>query len=287
MRIPRQTLKQVPIGLAPDASFQCFERVEPEFPIAWHYHPEVELTLIVSGSGLRLVGDNLSAYEPGDLVLLGPGLPQTWMSEKPGDDGLCRAVVVQFAMESPLGTLIQTAPEFAPVRRMIERCRRGLHFPANPGTRKIIDQFRALPGQSAPARFGGLCAILGALAERPSSVISSERSKDLTAPDSAVLDRVLRYAQAGGREITLAQAARMAAMTRPAFCRWFKRAMGRTFTEHVNDWRLSRAARMLIEDSLPVAEVGLRAGYSNLSYFHRLFRKRYGVTALGYRKKHG
>lgn len=69
----------------------------PEFEPYWHFHPEFELTFIISGSGKRIVGDSVEPFQKGDLVLLGSDLPHTWNS---GNNNIksesCKAVVFQF-----------------------------------------------------------------------------------------------------------------------------------------------------------------------------------------------
>src|SRR5205807_1425244 len=76
-------------------AFICYETHVPSFQFVWHYHPEYELTYIVKGKGKRLVGDSYENFEEGDLVLLGPMMPHTWVSEKVRSQH-CVAIVIQF-----------------------------------------------------------------------------------------------------------------------------------------------------------------------------------------------
>ena len=62
-------------------SFSVREDIFPYLYNHWHYHPEVELTLIRKGTGIRLVGDSVEQFEDNDLVLLGAGLPHYWRSD--------------------------------------------------------------------------------------------------------------------------------------------------------------------------------------------------------------
>lgn len=41
----------------------------------WHFHPEYEIVFISNGRGKRQVGNHLSFFEDGDLLVLGPYLP--------------------------------------------------------------------------------------------------------------------------------------------------------------------------------------------------------------------
>lgn len=68
--------------------------------------------------------------------------------------------------------------------------------------------------------------------------------------------------------------------------RMVKRLTGKTYTELLQTKRLNQAAYLLASTKLTVAEVGLAVGYDNMSYFHRIFQKRYQITPKEYREAH-
>ncbi|MDO4268595.1 MAG: AraC family transcriptional regulator [Eubacteriales bacterium] len=61
------------------------------------------------------------------------------------------------------------------------------------------------------------------------------------------------------------------------------RLSGHTYTELVQKKRLEQACFLLRSTTLSVTDISLAVGYDNFSYFHRIFRKEYGVTPRGYR----
>ncbi|MTW09948.1 helix-turn-helix domain-containing protein [Pseudoduganella eburnea] len=63
-----------------------------------------------------------------------------------------------------------------------------------------------------------------------------------------------------------------------------KTELGMTFTSYLNKLRLTEAARLLAENSAAaVAEVAYSVGYSNVSYFNKLFKEEYGCTPKSFR----
>lgn len=67
--------------------------------------------------------------------------------------------------------------------------------------------------------------------------------------------------------------------------REIKKRTGKTYTELVQEKRLNRAAYLLAKTNLSVLDIGLAVGYENLSYFHRIFKEKFGVTPRKYRVK--
>src|SRR6187431_2677636 len=140
----------------------------PRFAVPWHFHPEIELTLILEGSGDRCVGDHLEPFGPGDLVLIGPNLPHYWHSQ-PGAGapakgrGRARAIVVQLR-EGSLGKRFFDLPETAAWRRLLEHARQGLAFDATAAA-AVSRQMQRLLKLTDTQRLLGLLGILEALAE--------------------------------------------------------------------------------------------------------------------------
>src|SRR5438874_2683504 len=85
------------ISPMPESSFACQRFTPPSFVFGWHFHPEIELTLIVRGEGKRFIGDDIANFRRGDLCLLGANLPHTWLSDDQHSTGeSCESVVIQF-----------------------------------------------------------------------------------------------------------------------------------------------------------------------------------------------
>jgi mannose-6-phosphate isomerase-like protein (cupin superfamily) len=68
--------QKVPVKL--ESSFSVRHDVRPNFGGIWHYHPELELHYIIRGEGVRFIGDNISNFSHGEIVLVGENLPHTW-----------------------------------------------------------------------------------------------------------------------------------------------------------------------------------------------------------------
>ncbi len=98
------------------------------------------------------------------------------------------------------------------------------------------------------------------------------------------LRRVLSFiAENHERDLSLEDLAGEAAMSTFHFAREFKRATGTTPHQHLIKFRVERAKALLAESHLPLAEVGLRTGFSHQSHFSRLFRRFTGTTPQSYR----
>ena len=65
--------------------------------------------------------------------------------------------------------------------------------------------------------------------------------------------------------------------------REIKKITGRNYTDLVQEKRLNQAIYLLENTNMSVMEIGMSVGYENVSYFHRIFQRRFGVTPRRYR----
>lgn len=90
---------------------------------------------------------------------------------------------------------------------------------------------------------------------------------------------VIKYVELHYAEpISVETAAKQASLSMSHFMKCFKETFHCSFVDYLKDYRLTMAARMMVHSEGNVLDVATRAGFNNLSYFTRCFKKKYGVT---------
>lgn len=87
--------------------------------------------------------------------------------------------------------------------------------------------------------------------------------------------------------LTLSLLARQACLSVPHFSAEFKRHFGISPIESLIQLRMRHATYLLRDHNLRVGDVADRTGYPDHYYFSRLFKKRFGVSPLAYRRTVG
>lgn len=80
------------------------------------------------------------------------------------------------------------------------------------------------------------------------------------------------------------QMASMLGLSRSLYYEKIKNLLGVTPNEYLKNCRMKEAARLLIEDELPVSEAALRVGFSDPKYFRDCFKKRFGKSPSDYQR---
>lgn len=263
--------------VASQSSFMAFQRNDPEFPFYWHYHPEYELTLILDSHGQRLVGDGISDYGPGDLVLIGPNVPHSWRSGpvRSNKTEIHRAVVVQFR-EDFIGQRFFELKEMEAVARLLRNASNGLAFGHTEAGAEVASYLAKLPSVSPAQRLVLLLTALVDLSIEPNPQgLSSLRIRPICRPsDQQRIDAICVYLNEHFEdEIEFADLSKRFHMEQASLCRFFKRATGRTMTAYLNELRVGAAAQLLLDTDESVLEIAFRVGFGNYSNFNRQFKR--------------
>jgi AraC-like DNA-binding protein len=276
---PTPLLEYIPLSGPASVAVREFRR--PCFRYPWHQHPEIELTWILRGSGLRYVGDSVEPFQKGDFCLLAGGLPHTWLSPE-GEAGPVRSLVVQFDL-ARWGSALLGLPEFAKITDLFERALRGLWFDS-----VVANQtWEIMSRRTSPlGRFAALLEILEQLAEHPEArplAFTPWACHRRMYSDPRIHTLLAFLSSNSGGTVTQREVARLVRLTPAAFSRFFRRAMGKTFSAYVTDLRLSDACRRLLDSDHGISQIAFDVGFDNLSTFNRSFRKARGMSPRSFR----
>jgi hypothetical protein len=205
------------IRLPPGRSLSGFERCDQPWHYHLHRHPEWECTLILDGCGTRIVGECAVPYGPGDLVLLGGGLPHTWVSRSAGP---LRALVFQI---HPLRLLpfLEACPEFTSLRPLLDGLERGWQWA---GGLTFARRFEALVSRPGPRQLVAVLDLLCDLAESEAAPILAAPWRSSPANDRQ-LDRFMTWLKAHAAEpFGLADAASALSMSPGGLSRLLRRS---------------------------------------------------------------
>jgi AraC-like DNA-binding protein len=281
MRITRESVHH------PDESLRCMHLELPEFRGELHRHGHLELTWIERGQGLRWVGDSVEPFFDGDMVLVGGETAHLWASRGwQGPQG-CAATVLQFPPDWVRRTGL---PELAAVSPLFVQAAAGLEVQGR--TRADVQQLLLrLPGASALRRIAVFIDVLAALTAGTADLRALSGQRPTIDPPvidaqgaGRRIDRVLNWIESElPSELRVEQAAAVAHVSPAAFARFFRREVGKGFTEYVNDARCSWAALRLAQGTEPIAQVAHACGFPTLSNFGEQFRRRFGVAPRNFR----
>jgi AraC-like DNA-binding protein len=263
--------------------FRAFRLVTPYFEFNWHYHPEYEITLIEQGKGKRLVGDSYDDFEAGDLVMVGKELPHTWASDKLVNENSC-AVVIQFD-EAILQSLLKLT-EFEGVKKLLYTARQGLFF-SQKNIPEIIGSIKNLPDKNGVEKISLLLQILNGLGNQKPVLLASAYFQPVKGSiNENRITKVFQYIQENStRNINLENVAALIHLSKSAFCKFFKRTTGKTFSDYVNEIRIGNACHLLAETDKTIADICYCCGFESPTYFNRIFLKKKGVRPRDFRNK--
>jgi YesN/AraC family two-component response regulator len=279
-------LQKVPVST--DASFAVQQFRSAYFDTPWHFHPELELVLVVQGTGNRFVGDHISNFNPGDLVLLGPNLPHWYRNDavyyEQSSAMEAQSIVVQFTHDF-LGHHFFHLPETAAIRKLLDKAVMGVEIYGS--TReKVTAMMYAMQETQHMERLLQLLSMLHTIAgSEEYHLLSNQGATGTNIRDSERINRIYEYVMQHFTEpIYLKEVAAIVNMCPSTFCRYFRKRTRKNFTFFLNEIRIGHACKMLIEEDLSITEICFMSGYNNVAFFNRQFKAIKKKTPLEFKQ---
>ena len=259
--------------------------------VTTHWHEEAELTLITEGEGLYQI--DLVDYEvkKGDILFVPPLLLHSVSVAQPqNEEMISETYVFHLNFLGGNSTDICSTRYFVPImnHELILPCLITPKHPAYVSIQKIFRQIASLYHEEVPgyelALKGLFLQVIFLLLQYSTKQVKNVLPEEGTPADKLknVLDYIeIHYAQT----ISVEELAKICCFSEYHFMRFFKKHMNMTCVEYVNNVRLEKAVELFEQGNTSILEVSLSVGFHNLSYFHRAFKNKYGMTPRSFIKE--
>lgn len=260
------------------------QRVEPDLEAKLHRHDAWELYYVVYGHGSRMAGDTLQPFTAGDVALIPPSMLHRWeyAADNVDQDGCVRYLMVAFKHSF----VKQCTEVFPELRNRLS----GLVFPTDAlnfgaeSSRTIRHLLSEMNGMDELGRLSTMLRLL--------PVVFTSSDHTFAGKPMRIERNVRRMQQICAyvmkhyvHSISLDDIAMEVGMNRSAFCSYFKKCKGMTFSQFVVQYRLNTACELLRHSQKSVSEICCLVGFNDLPHFIRVFRKNIGTSPAQYRKQ--
>jgi len=254
----------------------------------WHFHDEYELVFIHKSSGIRYVGDNITPFKPGDLVLLGSRLPHIWLNDseynEDGGDKIAATTVIHFQKRFVHNGFMEL-PSMEQIKNLFLKSQRGICFPLFKNIEPVLQELQSAENAQ---RVILILKLLLDLAEYSNKEYLASESY-IKIQNTHKHDRLIlvhEYIAKNFRnKISLNELADIAHMTPQAFCNFFKKKTAKTIFTYINDLKIGYSCRLLMSTDLNIAQIANESGFNSTTFFNRKFKDRMEFTPKEYRKQ--
>ncbi len=254
-----------------------------------HYHPEIQISLVVSGTGVVSVANAVDHFKAKDVYILGPNVPHVFKFDAVNANGEdaeeARLISIFFRWDS-FGVRFFELPEMSSVKEFLQGTSRGIKlFPDL--AEKVATIMMQANEASGATKFVHLLSTLDQIsASKKHRVLASEAYGQPNVVEYYhPIDKIFDYISKNfDKPISLEEVAGLVNLSKYAFCRYFKRKTNKSFVAYLNEFRTGIACKYLLTDSYSIAQIGFLSGFNNLSNFNRQFKKVMNCTPSRYRE---
>lgn len=264
--------------------FYINQHVSPQAEAKLHKHDAWELIYVIHGCGNRMAGDTLLPFTAGDVVLIPPSMLHHWdySAESTDKAGNINYQMVAFSHDF-VKRCIDTFPELRNELDCMEFPTDALKFGAK-SSKTIKSVFSKMDNLDEIGRLTEMFKLLPIIFNTSDHIIAG-RPMNIEKDVRRML-KISAYVMAHYKHsISLDDIAAEVGMNRSAFCTYFRRSKGITFSQFVVQYRLKTACKLLIDTCKHVSEICYLVGFNDLPHFVRVFTNTYNVSPTKYRKQ--
>lgn len=253
-----------------------------DFPaVPLHWHAELEIIVIKKGRGTVSADLEKRSVTSGDIVLIRPG-----QLHSIGQDGNHVMEYENIILKPEL--LISGKEDLCAERWLLPYINGTLPSEtflttSLPYYKDLAECIRQIDLLCCAQTEGYQLGVKGLLFQFFFLLISNRQKKE-TASAARMkslnkMKTILKYVEDHYTEhITIEDMAELTCYSKSHFMKFFKQNTGSAFIDYLNDYRLTIAERLLKTSDSPVLEIAAQSGFDNLSYFNRIFRRKYGMS---------
>lgn len=254
-----------------------------ETRVPWHWHEEVEFSLVRRGALQVTVAGRRQVLEEGDGMFLNANVLHAMGPADPAVETVWDSHMLHPVLLGGHYKSVFDSKYLSPVLKN-KRCDLIVFRPDSEARRTLLN----------------LLAEAAAVQDRPDSefrtrnifsdiwLLLMREAEALDAPPPVSQERIqlmLAYIQQHFREkLTLEQIAAAAAVSERECLRCFRSCIQTTPFTYLTDYRIQVAERLLRTTNLSVTEIALETGFSDGAYFSKLFRQARSVSPTQFRK---
>ncbi|HWS01056.1 MAG TPA: AraC family transcriptional regulator [Prolixibacteraceae bacterium] len=271
----------------PSQSVIFFDEEKPHFTVPWHFHPEIEILFVVKSSGTSYVGDGIRRFTHGEISMIGENVPHWWKSDKKyfesnARDGM-KALIIQFNRDI-FNTNFINLPEMVAIKDLLQKSQRGIQFTGK--SRKLFgEQIAKIFQLSGISRITELILLLEMMANTKEFKYHASLgySKSINTFDFYRFNKIHEHIILNlTKQIKLEEVAGIANICPTAFCRYFKKHTGKTFSSFLNEIRVGHACRLMLTENITISGASQESGFNNLSHFNDQFKRVMKITPSAY-----
>ncbi len=237
-----------------------------------HWHEHLELLYFLDGSANFTCNDTTVYVEAGDLVVVNPSQIHTFDSLS--DASFCCIILYPLFFADVDYDSNMRLCNYIFKDKFVEKC-----------VKEMMEEYALNTVGSDMILKASAYSLMAYLVRNYKSYKITEKESASNNSKIERLTSLLFYISKNyDKKMTSEDMAAVCFMNKSNFCRFFKKCLGKSPIEFLNDYRIEKACELLAETDKTITEIAFSTGFEDINYFSRIFKAGKHITPTAYRK---